>query len=163
MHRIVRVCLILSITGLILLLAGCASGQTKSLTISEADGGNGVAVAVSEALAREIFEGAIGTELDCRADLDPKFESMLRTLDRGGRGSQTTLRVDDTIVHARRRNKSIRFDISDRDRDGSIEAVVPWAFAECLLGRSTSIGEGAGPIRIKFTGEGGGSFEFKVK
>jgi hypothetical protein len=163
MHRIVRVCLILSITGLILLSGGSASGETKSFTISEAKKNDGIVVAVSEALVREIFESAIGTELDCSADLDSNFEKLLRTLDRDGRGSRATLRDGDTVVRALRRKKSIKFDVSERDREGKIEAVVPWALAECLLGRSTTIDDSIGPIKVKITGEGGGTFEFSVK
>jgi hypothetical protein len=162
MNRIARVCLTLSFTGSILLFGGFTSGETKSIKVSEAKKGNGVVVAVSEALAREIFEGAIGTELDCRADLDSDFESLLRTLDRDGRGSRATLRDGDTVVRALRRKKSIKFDISNRDREEKIEAVVPWALAECLLGRNTKIDDSVGPIKIKITGAEGGSFEFKI-
>jgi hypothetical protein len=162
MRRVVRIGSIVSTVALILLVAGCSSAprrETRSITIAETSGGNGVTVAVSEGLARSLVEGAIGTKLDCSSDLEPEFESLLRELDRG---SRATLRDGDTIVRARRRGHSLRLDIRTGDHEGSIEALLPWAFAECLLGRSTTLGDRSFPIRLTVTGEGGGVFEFTI-
>lgn len=162
MERIVRVLGVVSFTLLIATSGWSADGKKKSVTVSEVKKGDGVVVEVSEALARSILEGAIGTELDCRGDLDSEFEGLLRTLDEGGRGSRATLRNDDTVIRAVRRRKSIKLEIGDRDGDGKIEAIVPWALAECLLGRATKIGDTAAPVKVKITGDDGGTFEFRV-
>jgi hypothetical protein len=162
MNRIGRVFVSLCTTGLIAATGWAANGHKKSVSISESRNGKGVVIAVSEALAREVLEGALGTELDCRAEIDPDFEVLLRMLDERGRGSRATLRDGDTVVRARRRGKSIRFDISGSDHEGKIEAIVPWALAECLLGRATKVHDTAGPIKVKITGEGGGTFKFEV-
>jgi hypothetical protein len=56
----------------------------------------------------------------------------------------------------------VRLDISSGDDGASIEANLPWAFVECLLGRPTTIDERSFLVRVKVTGEGGGTFEFHI-
>jgi hypothetical protein len=150
---------------LTVLIAGCSSTspQTKSLTLAEADDGRGVVVAISAALARDLLESAIGSDFDCEGEVDREFGSMLRTLDRRGPGSQATLTDEETTVVARRRNRTLKLEIRDRSDGSEIEAVMPWAVAECLMGRTTTLEEGAvGDVRVKIKGKGGGSFEFRI-
>lgn len=156
----------LTVCVLAIAATGCASSappEQKSLTVSESKDGQGVVVAVSEALARELLEDAFGSELSCDGDLEPEFEGMLRTLDRQGRGARTTISDDDSVVTARRRGRSVEFDVRDLDGGGEIQVVMPWAVAECLLGETTGIDKGFGDVRVSIKGEGGGSFEFRVE
>jgi hypothetical protein len=143
-------------------VAGVAGERGKSLTISESKDGDGVVVAVSAALAREFLEGAIGSELECDGELDPDFERMLRTLDRGGRGSSASMGDADSRITARRTGKKMRLDIRDLDDGGRIEATVPWTVAECMLGKKATLDASAAKIKIKIKGSDGGSFEFKI-
>lgn len=137
-------------------------GKEKSVTIAESKDGDGVVVEVSKALAREVLESAIGTELSCKGEVDRDFESMLATLERRGRRSSVTRENEDSIIIAKRRGKKLKLDIRDKDDSTSIEAVMPWAVAECLLGKSTEIDGWVGDVRLKIKGKGGGSFEFRV-
>jgi len=145
---------------------GCRSTskqESKSLTISEAKGGDGMVVTVSEALARSLLEGVVGADLECGADIDSEFAAMLRELDRGGRGSRATIRDEDGVITARRSGRSLKIDFDDADDGGRLEIKMPWAVAECLLDGSATLTEkDAGSIRVKLVGSEGGSFEFKV-
>ncbi len=146
-------------------LVACSSATPaaqKSVTVSESRDGQGVVVAVSEALARQLIEDAFGSELSCDGELEPEFEGMLRTLDRQGRGARTTISDDDSVVTARRRGRSVEFDVRDLDGGGEIQVVMPWTVAECLLGETTRIDKGFGDVRVSIKGEGGGSFELRV-
>jgi hypothetical protein len=150
---------------IVLLCATCPTtslGQEKSVTISESKDGNGIVVAVSKALARQVLESALGSELGCKGDVDGEFENMLASLDRRGRRSSVTREDEDSIIIARRRGKKLKLDIRDRDDSTTIEAVMPWAIAECLLGKTTGLDGSAGDVRVKIKGEGGGTFEFRV-
>jgi hypothetical protein len=143
----------------------CASStppEQKSLTVSESKDGQGVVVAVSEALARELLEDTLGSELSCDGELDPEFEGMLRTLDRQGRGGRATLTDDDSMVTAHRRGRSVEFDVRDLEGGSAIEVVMPWAVAECLLGENATLDKGFEDVRVTIKGEGGGSFELRV-
>jgi len=162
----------ISITTILILLAttplvfGCSSTkkhESKSLSISETKNGEGLVVAVSEALARSLLEGVVGADLECGADLDSDFAALLHELDRGGRGSRVTIRDEDGVITARRSGRSLKLDFADADGCGGLEIKMPWAVAECLLDGSATLTEkDAGSIRVKLVGSEGGSFEFKV-
>lgn len=146
-------------------LIGCSSTTSsaqKSLTVSESKDGHGVVVAVSEALARELISDAFGSELSCDGELDPEFEGMLRSLDRQGRSARATIRDEDSVVTARRRGRSVEFDVRSLAGGGEIQVVMPWAAAECLLGETTTLGKELTNVRVTIEGEGGGSFELRV-
>ena len=144
---------------------GCSTAskkESKSLSISESKNGDGLVLAMSEALARSLLEGVVGADLECGADLDSDFAAMLRELDRGGRGSRATIRDEDGVITARRSGRSLKVDFDDTD-GGGLEIKMPWAVAECLLDGSATLTEkDAGSIRVKLVGSEGGSFEFKV-
>ena len=143
--------------------AGAASKkETKSVSISETKDGNGLVVAMSEALARSLLEGMVGADLTCGSDIDGDFAAMLHKLDRGGRGSRATIRDEDGVVTARRSGKSLKIELDDAD-GGGLRVKMPWAVAECLLdGSATLSAKDAGSIRVKLVGSDGGSFEFKI-
>jgi len=150
---------------LALLCAMCPTislGQQKSVTISEAKNGGGVVVEVSEALARGFLESALGSELSCDGEIDGEFEAMLKTLDRRGRGSRATNEDEDSIVTARRSGKKLKLDIRDKSDSSSVEVVMPWAVAECLIGKTARLDQSVGDVRVKFKGKSGGTFEFRV-
>jgi len=143
--------------------AGAASKkETKSVSISESKDGDGLVVAMSEALARSLLEGMVGADLKCGSDIDGDFAAMLHKLDRGGRGSRATIRDEDGVVTARRSGNSLKIELEDND-GGGLRVKMPWAVAECLLdGSATLSAKDAGSIRVKLVGSDGGSFEFKI-
>jgi hypothetical protein len=147
-------------------LVACSSATPaaqKSVTVSESKDGQGVVVAVSEALARQLIEDTFGSELSCDGELDAEFEAMLRTLDRQGRGARATISDDDSVVTARRRGRTVEFDVRDLEGGAKIQVVMPWSVAKCLLGETTTVGKEFGDVRVTIEGKGGGSFEFRVE
>jgi hypothetical protein len=122
-------------------------------------------------MARSALEEALGTKLDCQGELDPEMNELLTTLQRRGRRGRVTLKDEDgRIVASRRvasrRGASLRLLIKESGSKGKIEASMPWAVAECLLGRSMSLDQaldhGRQPITVKITGENGRSFEVRL-
>jgi len=142
-------------------IAGCASSEPKSdLHIDLND--NDISVAVSEAVARGLMENLIGSELDCRSDIDGSLESLLAKLDQGGPRSHAAIRDGETTLRARRRGGKLDLDISGAG-SGKIEATMPWAVAECLLGNTTTIDRTVtSAIKVKVTNPGGRNFSFKL-
>jgi len=144
--------------------AGAASKkETKSVSISESKDGDGLVVAMSEALARSLLEGMVGADLKCGSDIDGDFAAMLHKLDRGGRGSRATIRDEDSLITARRSGNSLKIELDDADGGGGLRVKMPWSVAECLLdGSATLSAKDTGSIRVKLVGSDGGSFEFKI-
>lgn len=160
---IITALVLVAFSSMVLGSSAASKKQSKSVSISESKDGGGLVVAVSEALARSLLEGVMGSNLECGTDLDSDFAAMLRTLDRGGRGSRATLRDGDGVLTARRSGRSLKLDFDDKDDGGRLEVKMPWAVAECLLDGSATLSEkDAGSIKVKLVGSGGGSFEFKV-
>ena len=147
-------------------IAAAASGSkngSKSITISDTKNGEGLVVAVSETLARSVFEGMVGSRIECGADLDREFGDLLRELDRGGRGSRAVLRSDDGILTARRKGRSLKLEFDDADDGGRLRVKMPWSVAECMLdGSATMSAKDAGSIKVELIGAGGGRFAFEV-
>lgn len=158
----------LRVTLIVIMVVSVASSAafgsgSKSVTISQTKGGEGMVVAVSEALARSVLEGMVGSELECGADLDAEFRSLLRELDSGGRGSRAVVRSEDGILTARRSGRSLKIEFDDADDGGGLEVKMPWAVARCMLdGSATLSAKDAGSIKVKLIGAEGGSFEFKI-
>ena len=48
------------------------------------DDDKNLTVAISSAVARGIMEELIGSDLDCKGELEPQVETMLQTLDKKG-------------------------------------------------------------------------------
>jgi hypothetical protein len=146
---------------------GCASSGdrgSKSLSISESAHGDGIVVAVSEALARSLLEDVVGSEIECGAELDDEFSAMLAELDREGRGGRATLRGDDGVLTARRSGSSLKMTFRAADGEGRLEVRMPWAVAECLVDGSASLSSrDAGRIEVRVVGADGGSFELAVR
>lgn len=160
---IMTVLVLVAFSSMVLGSSAVSKKQSKSVSISESKDGDGLVVAVSEALARSFLEGVMGGVLECGTDLDADFAAMLRTLDRGGRGSRATIKNEDGVLTARRSGRSLKLDFDDLEDGGRLEVKMPWAVAECLLDGSATLSEkDAGSIKVRLVGSEGGSFEFKV-
>jgi hypothetical protein len=108
------------------------------------------------------MEDLVGSHLDCKGEVDSDLEKLLRTLEKGGSRSNATYRDGETTVSARRRGGKLHFDVRGSG-SGKIEATMPWAIAECLLGNETAIDKAVkSSIKVKVTNEGGGSFSFRL-
>jgi hypothetical protein len=143
------------------LIAGCATSEPKSDLNIDVNH-NDIRVAVSEEVARSLMESLIGSDLDCRSDIDGSLEELLERLDRGGPRSRATMRDGETTLSANRRGSKLDLDISGAG-SGTIEATMPWAVAECLLGKTTTIDHTVtSAIRIKVTNPEGRNFSFKL-
>jgi hypothetical protein len=137
--------------------------KAKNVTISATGDGADLSVTVSRALAWSLFEAVIGSELECGTDLDREFETLLRDLDRGGRGSRAALRDGDGTLTAHRSGRSLKLRFEDTEGGGGLKVKMPWKVAECLLdGSATLDAKDARSIKIELTGGDGGSFRFKV-
>jgi hypothetical protein len=149
------------------LLTGCSSTagrQSKSLTIAETADGRGLELAVSEALARSLFEDVVGGEIACGADIDDDFAGLLRELEREGRSGRAAIRSDDGAVTARRSGSKLEMTVHDADGGGRLEVRMPWTVAECLLdGSATLRSADADSIRVRIVGGDGGSLTLAVK
>ena len=143
------------------MIAGCATSEPRSdLNIDVND--TSISVAVSESVARGLMENLIGSDLDCRSDIDGNLEGLLEKLDRGGPRSRATVRDGETTLSAHRRGGRLDLDISGAG-SGRIEATMPWAVAECLLGNTTTIDHAVtSAIRVKVVNPEGRNFSFKL-
>jgi len=143
------------------MIAGCATSEPKSdLNIDVND--TNISVAVSESVARGLMVNLIGSDLDCRSDIDGNMETLLEKLDRGGPRSRATVRDGETTLSAHRRGSRLDLDISGAG-SGRIEATMPWAVAECLLGNTTTIDHAVtSAIRVKVVNPDGRNFSFKL-
>lgn len=140
----------------------CASSEPKSDFELDVDDDE-IRVAVSEAVARGVMENMIGSDLACEDGADGQFKAFLERLDRGGPGAKASYRDDESTIEGRRRGKKLDLKIRGAG-SGKIEATMPWAVAECLLGYDTSIDESfASSIRVKVTNEEGRNFSFRLR
>ena len=163
MVRPVVLRIVVAVATALVALSACSSAgrhDQRSVTVSETRGHDGIEVAVSKELAGDLLQGVVGSELSCDADLDPDFEGLLRELDRRGRGARATLVDGDDTIVARRRARTLELDV--RGTDGGLEVIMPWAVAECLLGRTTALKGGLDDVRVTLRGADGGSFEIHV-
>jgi hypothetical protein len=135
---------------------GCSSSRSEPDLRLDLDDSS-IELAVSSDLARSLLEDALDTPLDCSGDLDPELRSFLAALDRRSRG-RATLRNGNSELVGRRRGG--RLDLELRGRDGGrLEATLPWAVADCLLGRDITLDEALGrgrrPVEVRVVGADG--------
>ena len=93
----------------------CTSSHHDTHLMSIAANDSELRLNLGEELARELLEGALGTELHCDTDLEPEFESMLRALDRKGRGARYRMATDGADVIATRRGSKLRIEVDGED------------------------------------------------
>jgi hypothetical protein len=143
------------------MIAACASSETKS-DLNIAVDSDEIRVAVSEAVARGVVESLLGDDVECDGDIDDDFKNLLARLDRSGPRSRATYRDGENTIDARRRGGRLDLDITGQG-SGRIEATMPWAIAECLLGNATTLDESiTRAIKVKVTNSEGRNFSFKL-
>lgn len=127
---------------LVLVAAGCASSPPEHRTVSvelEGSRGRGSASFTSAAVDAVVAD-LMGGEVQCRATLDPQIRSVLTTLERRGSRARVTVHGDDGRLDARRHGSALELVFSGDD-GGRLELEAPWGLAECLLGRTATLGE----------------------
>jgi len=143
------------------LALACASTEPKSDFELDVDDEE-ITVAISKAVAQGVMEGLVGSDLECDEGADGEFRVFLERLDRGGSRAKASYRDDESTIEGRRRGS--RLDLKIRGAgSGKIEATMPWAIAECMLGNSTSIDESFTSIKVKVTNEDGRNFSFRLR
>ena len=150
-----------AVVALTLFAITCASSEPKSdLNIDVND--QEIRVAVSAVVARGLMEELIGSDLDCQGEIDTGMERLLRELDQDGPRSRASYRDGETTIAARRRGGRLDLDIRGAG-SGRIEATMPWAVADCLLGKTTTIDKTVtSSIKVKVTNEDGRNFSFQL-
>ena len=155
----IRLIMVIAVLGTV---TSCASSEPKSDFNLDIDSDE-IRVALSEEVVRGLMEEFIGADLDCKSEIDGGLESLLKKLDQEGPRSRATYRDGETTVNARRRGGKLDLDFSGRS-SGRIEATMPWAVAECLLGNTTSIRKTTtSSIKVKVTNPDGRNFSFKLQ
>ena len=160
-----RVCLnvrLLAVAALAAVACGCASTEPRS-DLELAVGGDEIRLEISEAVARSAVEGILGSRLECDGEIDAGLREVLAELDRGGARSRTTRRDGETTLDARRRGGRLELEIRG-DGPGRIEVSMPWAAAECLLGRRTAVDRAvSSTIRVTVDNPDGRDFSFRIR
>jgi hypothetical protein len=144
------------------LTLACTSSEPKSdfeLDVNDDE----ITVAVSEAVARGLMEDLIGADLECDGEVDGHLRALLEKLDRDGPRARASYRDGEDTVSGRRRGGRLDLEIRG-DGPGKIEATMPWAVAECLLGQDTSIDETfTSSIKVKVSNADGRNFSFRLQ
>lgn len=139
----------------------CASAEPKSdfeLDVNDDE----ITVAISKAVAQGVMEGLIGSDLECEEGADGQFRTFLEKLDQGGPRARASYRDSENTIDGRRRGGKLDLKIRGAG-SGKIEATMPWAIAECMLGNDTSIDESFRSIKVKVTNEDGRNFSFRLR
>lgn len=149
-----------------LIIAGftlsCASSQKQSDLEFDVDDDE-IRLAVSEEVARGFMEELVGADLECEGGLDGHMRDLLRKLDEGGPRARASYRDGETTVDGRRRGGKLDLEIRNTG-SGKIEATMPWAIAECLLGNDTTVDRTmSSSIKVKVTNDDGRNFSFKLQ
>jgi len=143
------------------LALACASSETKSDFELDVDDDE-ITVAISKAVAQGVMEGLIGSDLECDEGADGEFRTFLEMLDQGGPRARASYRDSENTIDGRRRGSKLDLKIRGAG-SGRIEATMPWAIAECMLGNNTSIEESFTSIKVKVTNEDGRNFSFRLR
>ena len=139
---------------IIAIIFGCASSQPENdfeMTI----GDGAMSLELDRAVLVGMLEDGLNTTLSCDGEVDPEVEAMLEPLQRRRNGKTVTGEGSDRVV-AQRRGSRLTLVIGDT-RSGHLEATMPWAVGECLLGKATTIEKalGSAPIKVKLTTDEG--------
>jgi hypothetical protein len=143
------------------LTLACASSEPEhdfELDVNDDE----ITVALSQAVARGVMEGLVGSDLECEDGADGEFRIFLERLDRGGSRAKASFRDGESTIDGRRRGSKLDLKIH-RAGSGKIEATFPWAMAECMLGRSTSIDKSFSSVKVKVTNPDGRNFSFRMR
>jgi hypothetical protein len=144
------------------LAVACATSEPKSDFELDVDDDQ-ISVSVSEAVARGLMEDLIGADLECDGEIDGHLRALLERLDRDAPRARASYRDGEDTISGRRRGGRLDLEIRGDGR-AWIEATMPWAVAECLLGRDTSIDDTfASSIRVKVSNPDGRNFSFTLR
>ena len=157
---------LMKLAALILIIAfftlACASSQKQSDLELDVDSDE-IRLAISKEVAQAVMEDLVGSHLECDGDVDGQFGALLAKLDEGGPRAKAHYRDGESIVDARRRGSKLDLEIRG-EGSGRIEATMPWALAECMLGKDTSIDTSfTSSVRVRVTNEDGRNFSFKLQ
>ena len=145
-----------------LLALSCASSEPKSDLELDFDDDK-ISVAISKEVARGLVEGLVGSDFECDGEIDDDFGALLAELDRRGPRSHASFRDGETTVDGRRRGGKLDLSIHGAG-SGRIQATMPWAIAECLLGNGSTVDATiTSSIRVKVTNADGRNFSFKLQ
>jgi hypothetical protein len=152
----------MTVVASLMVVMSCASSEPQSDLDFEVDGSE-IRLAISEEFARGAVEGLLGSSLECDGEIDDGLRELLTALERGGTRSHAARRDGETTLDARRRGG--RHDHELRGSGpGKIQASMPWAVAECLLGRTTTVERAvSSTIKVKVINPDGRNFSFKVQ
>jgi hypothetical protein len=144
------------------LALSCASSQPRSDLELDIDDDE-IRIAISEDVARGLMEDLLGAELKCDGEVDGQFRALLEKLDRDGPRARASYRNGEETISGRRRGGTLNLEIRG-DGPGKVEATMPWAVAECMLGRNTSIDKTlSSSIKVKVSNPDGRDFSFKLQ
>ena len=137
----------------------------KALTVElEGSSGGSLSFTLTPDSEGGLLDAVVNAEGECDGDLDKEIRDALEALDRGG--SRATYRWEDSekTVFARRKGRSLEVQFDDLD-GGEMELTMPWALAECLLGKGTDLEDAlaAGDVFLRISGEDGGSFKVRLR
>jgi len=162
MTKNLRVARLIIFAVTLMVAIACASSEPKSDFAIDVDSDE-ITVALSAEIARGLMEDIIGADLDCKGEIDSGMEKLLLKLQHDGPRSRATYRDGESTIEARRRGNRLDLDITG-DGSGRIEATMPWAVADCLLGNRTSVDDTiTSSIKVKVTNEDGRNFSFRLR
>jgi hypothetical protein len=135
---------------LVLTVVACASSRPAN-DFELAVGDSAVEIALSRDVVLAMLGNSLGTSLECDGEGDEDVRVLLAALAHDRRGTMTMRHGEDRVV-ARRRGSRLTLTVTGDD-GGQLEATVPWAVGECLLGRRTTVEEALGsrPISVRLT------------
>lgn len=133
-----------------------AGKKDKEITIDiETAEGENISLSISSNLVDGIVKGLAENDMECDTSTDKEMLAMLKHLDRKGPGSKYTFTNDEGEVIKARRTKGqweMRV-IKDGEKDAVIS--MPWAMAECMLGRDMPAYSGKDEVEFKIEQDGG--------
>lgn len=136
----------------VLALAACASSQSHRVATLD-DTGDGFRLAVSADAASGLLGGLMNGELDCSSRTDGTLGAVLTALDRGGPRARASARDGDGSLTGRRRGN--RVTLVAGAGEGRLEVTMPWAAAECLLGRPTDLAKALDGLEVDLVDDTG--------
>ncbi len=167
---IVRRVFVVTVAISAVVLGGCASSappDTVAVRLHGA-GGNDFSMQVSSTFVRDAVESALGSSLECKATVDEPLSDLLLALESRGPHSKASVQRGDELVQASRHGRRLRLTLVGDDGQ-KVEIRMPWAVAECLLGREASLHEalahsgGRPTIEVRIAGRAGGRFKASLE
>jgi hypothetical protein len=138
-----------------------AGKKDKELSLRiEGEDGTRFSMSISADFVASILEGLAGSDMDCDATTDEETREMLVYLDRHGEGSKYRFRDEEgKLVKARRERGQLELDI-ERSEEKDAHVSLPWAVAECMLGRRAALSADA---HLEFAVEDDGGIRISIE